>query len=84
MNLGTAQQKISPHLDDFEKYLQQLQSAQTELTRLTAQIKIWMETLNNDILLLDTVLTEDEAIRNERKMWIVYIQSRLDQLKASS
>jgi hypothetical protein len=81
--LTTAQQKISPHLEEFETYLKQWQLAQTELARLSAQMKLWAETLNNDILLLDTVPVPTETIRNERKMWVVYIQSRLDQLKAT-
>lgn len=80
MDLGQVQQKIVPHLEDVEKYLEQLKTTREQLARLEGQMKQWVETLHNDILLLDTVSPVNEEIRNERKIWIVFIQDRLARL----
>ena len=96
MDLSTVQEKILPHLENCETYLQTLRIAQENLVKaqqnlatvhqnlvkIQSELSFWTETLNNDILLLDTVESKTEAIRIERKEWIVYIQQQISKLSA--
>lgn len=81
MELEAAVTTVTEDLTQAQTCLWGIEAARREIVNFEKQLKYWVEKLNSDILLLDTLDASNDIVRTTRKDWIVRIQKQLEQME---